>query len=123
MRALLILLVVAAGLLVACAPETKTSENTVVLYAPKQVEEPETVHTFELRFNDPFLEPSVMVVEEGNTVEIIPMLEKPVFISIGDQVNDYYDTGIIRFTAEESGEYPITCSGCARKIVGYLVVQ
>ncbi len=80
------------------------------------------VKSFELRYEDPFFEPPVIVVNEGDTVDLTFMFRDDHFITIGEYVNDYYNVGKAVFKPAK-GEYVIECKDCDVKAAGFLVVR
>ncbi|RJQ16790.1 hypothetical protein C4573_01865 [Candidatus Woesearchaeota archaeon] len=109
-------------LLLAC---TTQSTGTVVYDTQNPVQENKVVKEFDVRLHDSFVEPPVMVVDEGDIVKLTFFFEDPVFVSLGDYVNDYYTTGQAAFTADASGEFTISCKSCDddNAILGFLDVR
>jgi len=82
----------------------------------------EIIKSFELRFDNTYFEPPVIVVNEGETVELTFMFRDDHYVSIGPYVNDYFNVGYAKFKPSR-GEYTVECRDCDVKAAGFLVVQ
>lgn len=101
----------------ACEPR---AQSEVFVYFSGQTSD---LHkSFELRVDGPFFDPYVIVVNEGDILDITFMFKDIHYISIGKYVNDYYTVGSATFKPEK-GEYAIECRDCMIRSSGFLIVR
>lgn len=114
-------LLLTATFVLASGTSTTTHSTTLNMYSQK-MDVPE-VNRFEIRYDDPYFAPSVMVVDQGDVVDLTLMLRDVTFVSIGDYVNDYFTAGHVRFVADTKGAFLVECQDCDVKAAGYLLVR
>lgn len=123
---IVLVVLVMSTFFVACTSQTQTETLTTPVMMEKEAPEP-VVKYFEIRYIEPFQQPPVMVVNEGDIVELNFMLRSPTYYMLDGYAEDYFKTGMARFVADKRGEFPVQCVGdkdtCPLKVMGYLVVQ
>lgn len=107
------LVLVFCGLILAAVSATyDSSGQNVNLYSSPTVNNAPNQAYVEVRLIDGHFDPPVIYVNKGDLVRMNFFFVDPVFVSLGNYVNDYYTTGMAVFVADRAGEYTIYCEDC-----------